>query len=97
MDFLNQSDSKDTKTTVERCLRVAIAKGFKYFAVRNRAQCWSDKNAAANYNKYGPSSDCKDGVGLAREKAFVVYKIKGKHIIILLSDCINSYIEGIRI
>jgi len=76
MDFLNQSDSKDTKTTVERCLRVAIAKGFKYFAVRNRAQCWSDQNAAANYNKYGPSSDCKDGVGLAREKAFVVYKIK---------------------
>jgi len=76
MDFLNQFDSKDTKPTIERCLRVAIAKGFKYFAVRNRAVCWSDNNAAENYNKFGPSSDCKDGVGLHKKKSIMVYKIK---------------------
>ena len=77
MDFRKQFNSKDTKTTVEQCLRVAIGKGFKYFAIRDKATCWSDKNAAANYNKYGSSNECTDGVGL--KNSIMVYRTKGRN------------------
>lgn len=77
MDFRKQFDSKDTNTTVERCLRVAIGKGFKYFAMRDNATCWSDKNADENYNKYGSSNECTDGVGL--KNSIMVYRIKGRN------------------
>ena len=78
MNFKKQFNSKDTKATVEKCLRVAIGR-FKYFAIRDKAMCWSDHNPA-NYNKYGSSEACilnKYGVGL--KNAIMVYRLKGRN------------------
>lgn len=67
----------DNKTTIERCLRVAVAKGFTYFSVRNLAVCWSDQKAEENYDKFGPSQFCHNGVGDQRRWSMMVYKITG--------------------
>lgn len=67
----------DNKTTIERCLRVAVAKGFTYFSVRNLADCWSDQKAEENYDKLGPSQFCHNGVGDQRRRSMMVYKITG--------------------
>lgn len=70
----------DNKTTIERCLRVAVAKGFTYFSVRNLADCWSDQKAEENYDKLGPSQFCHNGVGDQRRRSMMVYKITGKKV-----------------
>ena len=45
--------------------------GLQYFG-----ECWSGKDALLNYDKYGRSDNCINGVGKASTN--YVYRIKGK-------------------
>ena len=78
----NQWGDSGTKSAINRCARVAFAKGFTYFGLMMNKNkkitfCVSDwKKAAKNYNKFGSSEKCENGIGL--NGANMVYKLKGK-------------------
>ncbi|KAM7451841.1 metalloendopeptidase [Porites harrisoni] len=79
----NQPGDSDRKSTINKCARVAFAKGFTYFGLMMNKNkkitfCVSDwkKAAAKNYNKFGSSEKCENGIGL--KGANMVYKLKGK-------------------
>lgn len=63
MSFGNQGN-KIKQTTIDQCARIALAKGYVYFAVQNTAECWSDQDAQNRYKMLGASTKCIDGVGL---------------------------------
>ena len=73
--FGNQGNKKE-QTTIDQCARVARAKGFTYFAVQNKAECWSDVMAEDRYQALGSSEKCQNGVGL--KGANMVYRFTGK-------------------
>ena len=54
----------DAKRKIVKCATVAKNFGYKLFAVKNGGLCYSDENALNNYQKYGSSNNCKDGIGL---------------------------------
>ena len=79
----NQPGDSGRKSTINKCARVAFAKGFTYFGLMMNKNkkitfCVSDwkKAAAKNYNKFGSSEKCENGIGL--NGANMVYKLKGK-------------------
>ena len=85
----NQSGDSGRKSTINKCARVAFAKGFTYFGLMMNKNkkitfCVSDwkKAAAKNYNKFGSSEKCENGIGL--NGANMVYKLKGKVKVLLV-------------
>ena len=85
----NQSGDSGRKSTINKCARVAFAKGFTYFGLMMNKKkkitfCVSDRKAAAakNYNKFGSSEKCENGIGL--NGANMVYKLKGKVKVLLV-------------
>ena len=48
---------------VLKCARVALKRGFMYFALQNGGKCLSSLTAHVTYSTYGLASDCKDGKG----------------------------------
>lgn len=73
MDFSNQGNKKE-QTIIDQCARIARAKGYTYFAVRNNGECWSDKDAENRYDMLGK---CKDGAGSKGTNE--VYRLTGKN------------------
>ena len=65
-----------TGHSVEVCFNRATQLGNTMFGVQNGGECWLDDSKKNNYDKYGTSDRCKDGVG--GKWADSVYKIKGK-------------------
>ena len=51
--------------------------GYEYFAVQNEVQCWTSKDIANTYSKYGKSDNCAGGVG--KEMANFVYRIQASY------------------
>ena len=85
----NQPGDSGRKSTINKCARVAFAKGFTYFGLMMNKNkkitfCVSDRKAAAakNYNKFGSSEKCENGIGL--NGANMVYKLKGKVKVLLV-------------
>ena len=85
----NQPGDSGRKSTINKCARVAFAKGFTYFGLMMNKNkkitfCVSDwkKAAAKNYNKFGSSEKCENGIGL--NGANMVYKLKGKVKVLLV-------------
>ena len=91
MSFRNQGN-KEKQTTIDQCARVALAKGYTYFAVQNTAECWSDQDAQNRYKMLGASGKCKDGVGLKGTN--MVYRFKGKNVKLYLSITCLQYCQG---
>ncbi|XP_078601050.1 uncharacterized protein LOC144876033 isoform X2 [Branchiostoma floridae x Branchiostoma japonicum] len=49
---------------INKCRKLAKARGFSFFAVQNGGWCASSATAGQTYRKYGPSTSCKtDGEG----------------------------------
>ena len=66
------------ENAIEKCLQIALNRGFNTFAVQHGGACFGSSTARNTYNKYGSSSKCaSDGKGgpLANE----VYAIRGNH------------------
>ena len=66
--------NKDPKATVVYCSSLARDMGYEYFAVQNEVECWTSKDIAKTYNKYGKSTNCVDGVG--KKLANFVYRLQ---------------------
>ena len=45
------------------CSERAKSMGYSVFAIQNGGECWTTSNAKATYQKYGRSSNCKNGAG----------------------------------
>nr|XP_039248870.1 uncharacterized protein LOC120326615 [Styela clava] len=55
---------KSRRGSVQRCAQYAKSKGYSVFAVQNGGWCATSKNAEETFDKYGPSSTCRnDGEG----------------------------------
>ncbi|KAK3699402.1 hypothetical protein QZH41_018563 [Actinostola sp. cb2023] len=48
---------------IDTCASVAYKRGYKVFAIQNGGACFSGANADETFNKFGESSDCKNGRG----------------------------------
>ena len=52
-----------TNPLFESCNRAAAFRGYTVFGIQNGVECWSGPNAADDYNKYGTSTKCRNGLG----------------------------------
>ena len=76
-NYASFSSNSDPKAAIVYCSTVARDKGHEYFAVRNQIECWTSKDIADTYNKYGKSNNCAGGVG--KEMANFVYRIQASY------------------
>ena len=59
---LNDNYEKRSNPII-KCAQAAKISGYKVFAVQNGGQCFADAYAEKTYTTYGPSTQCKSGVG----------------------------------
>ncbi|PFX24446.1 Neurogenic locus Notch protein [Stylophora pistillata] len=76
-NYASFSSNSDPKATVAYCSTLARDMGYEYFAVQNEVQCWTSKDIANTFNKYGKSDNCVGGVG--KEMANFVYRIEASY------------------
>lgn len=66
--------NSDPKATVVYCSTLARDMSYEFFAVQNEVECWTSKDIAKTYNKYGKSENCVGGVG--KVLANFVYRLQ---------------------
>ena len=76
-NYASFSSNSDPKATILYCSTLARDMGYEYFAVQNEVQCWTSKDIANRYSKYGKSDNCAGGVG--KEMANFVYRIQASY------------------
>ena len=62
-DVLLDGDPKTREDAEQKCARVALKRGYVYFAIQDGGRCLSSITAQDTYNKYGLSADCQGGKG----------------------------------
>ena len=62
-DVLLDDEPKTREDAEQKCARVALKRGYAYFAIQDGGRCLSSLTAQETYSKYGLSSDCQDGKG----------------------------------
>lgn len=62
-DLLLDGDAKSRKDAEQKCARVALKRGYVYFAIQDGGRCLSSFTAQDTYSKYGLSTDCQGGKG----------------------------------
>ena len=62
-DVLLDGDPKTRDDAKQKCARVALKRGYVYFALQDAGRCLSSLTAQDTYSKYGLSADCQDGKG----------------------------------
>ena len=63
---------------VEDCHNYAKKHGFTVFAVQYSIECFTARNAADTFKKYGESSECRNGRGGAWAQNVYMVACKGK-------------------
>ena len=62
-DILLDGDPKTREDAVKKCARVALKRGYVYFAVQDGGRCLPSLTAQETYSQYGLSADCQGGKG----------------------------------
>ena len=62
-DPLLDGDPKTREDAGQKCARVALKRGYVYFAIQDGGHCHSSLTAQDTYGKYGLSSGCQLGKG----------------------------------
>ena len=60
---LLNDDYEKRQNPITKCATATKAYGYKIFGVQNGGQCFSEKHADPSYKTYGPSVNCRFGVG----------------------------------
>jgi hypothetical protein len=68
----SQIDLTNPNSTVAKCAAKAYLGQYQYFGIEYQAECWSGPGGNLTYNKYGPSSQCLNGLG--GDESLFVYK-----------------------
>ena len=48
---------------LQDCKEAAAFRGYTVFGIQNGVECWSGPDAPSTYDKYGPSTACRNGLG----------------------------------
>lgn len=88
---------EDMSEVIQLCAESAFKDGYTaVFGIQYFGECWSGKNAALNYDKYGKSGNCINGVGKASTN--YIYRIKAHPLPVKSSPACNvegqTYDEG---
>ena len=59
---------------IRACAAKVYERGFWYFGVEYRHECWSSLNSDVNYNRYGPSDNCLWNYNVGGEWSLFVYR-----------------------
>ena len=62
-DLLLDGDPKTREDAEQKCARVALKRGYVFFAIQDGGRCVSSLSAQDTYSKYGLSMDCQGGKG----------------------------------
>ncbi|XP_020917135.1 uncharacterized protein LOC110254475 [Exaiptasia diaphana] len=76
VNYREAIDWHDLKTSViDKCAKKTKERGYTYFGIQFYGECWSGPDDDVQYDRDGPSTDCRNGVG--EEKSFMVYQVPG--------------------
>ena len=57
--MINDSDlANSLAAIIHMCATEVYKKGFWYFGIEYRHECWSGMNGSTTYNRNGPSNEC---------------------------------------
>ena len=70
----NEIDLTNPNKTVAKCAAKAYIGQFQYFGVEYMGECWSGPDGNLTYKKFGPSSQCLNGLG--GDESLSVYRFK---------------------
>ena len=59
---------------IHACATEVYEKGFWYFGVESKDECWSGANGSLTYNRSGPSSRCLFKHGVGDKRTIFVYR-----------------------
>lgn len=71
-NFRNEIDLTNVNKTVAKCAAKAYIGQFQYFGIEYVGECWSGPGGNLTYNKFGPSSQCVNGLG--GDESLYVYR-----------------------
>ena len=76
---VNETDlANSLASIIQKCATEVFERGFWYFGVEFRHECWSGVNASMTYNRYGRSSNCLSLHGVGDVWTIFVYRfVKG--------------------
>ena len=73
--MINETDlANSLAAIIETCATEVYNKGFWYFGVEYRSECWSGVNGDMTYNRHGPSDNCLSAYGVGAEWTIFVYR-----------------------
>ena len=82
VDLILDGDPKERQYAIDKCFLAAKSRGYKVFGLSYQGYCSSSDAAQDTYNKYGPSTNCKNH-GKGGNAAMQVYRIVGMSTIML--------------
>ena len=59
---------------IQACATMVFKRGFWYFGVEYRYECWSGVNGSLTYNIHGPSDHCLSNYGVGSAWTIFVYR-----------------------
>ena len=59
---------------IQECATKVYEKGFRYFGVEYRHECWSGVNSSLTYNRHGRSDNCLSNYGVGSVWTIFVYR-----------------------
>ena len=74
-NMVNETDlANSLAAIIETCATEVYNKGFWYFGVEYRYECWSGKNSDLTYNMHGPSDNCLSNYSVGASWTIFVYR-----------------------
>ena len=73
--MINETDlANSLAAVIDECASKAYGKGFWYFGVEYRQECWSGENGSLTYNIHGRSDNCLSVYGVGAAWTIFVYR-----------------------
>ena len=73
--MINDTDlANSLAAIIETCATEVYNKGFWYFGVEYRSECWSGVNGDTTYNRHGRSDNCLSAYGVGAEWTIFVHR-----------------------
>ena len=74
-DVLLDGDPKTRENAKQKCARVALKRGYVYFAIQDGGPCLSSLTAQDTYSNYDLSADCRGQDGKGGKMVNDVYEV----------------------